>query len=233
MGRSRLGHQLLSANLVKSDLQQGIAAHFQHRQHQSPAECRVLHHIPLIQLQGGALGCRCAIGRPSDRFLGCGSCESIVIAIVAAPGISRLETTLFHGDIFRDFPQESGRQGGIGAAVEHSLPGMGNGQALLCPGNGHITQPAFFLQLFQFLHRLQSCRCGSPSKPQHVGDHIGGNCYTETINGIEVHKYGAHIFHTDYKDVWEYVCNEIGVDPNCDEVDLDVRGGQGYMEGDD
>ena len=34
---------------------------------------------------------------------------------------------------------------------------------------------------------------------------IGGNIYTEEIEGIHVHKYGAHIFHTDYKDVWEYV----------------------------
>lgn len=36
-------------------------------------------------------------------------------------------------------------------------------------------------------------------------DHIAGNVYTENIEGINVHKYGAHIFHTDYKDVWEYV----------------------------
>ena len=32
-------------------------------------------------------------------------------------------------------------------------------------------------------------------------NHIGGNVYTENIEGINVHKYGAHIFHTDYKDV--------------------------------
>ena len=36
-------------------------------------------------------------------------------------------------------------------------------------------------------------------------DHIGGNIYTENIEGINVHRYGAHIFHTDYKDVWDYV----------------------------
>ena len=34
---------------------------------------------------------------------------------------------------------------------------------------------------------------------------VGGNIYTEEIEGINVHKYGAHIFHTDYKDVWDYV----------------------------
>ena len=34
---------------------------------------------------------------------------------------------------------------------------------------------------------------------------IGGNVYTEEVDGIHVHKYGAHIFHTDYKDVWDYV----------------------------
>lgn len=36
-------------------------------------------------------------------------------------------------------------------------------------------------------------------------DHIAGNVYTELKNGINVHKYGAHIFHTDYDDVWQYV----------------------------
>jgi len=37
--------------------------------------------------------------------------------------------------------------------------------------------------------------------------HIGGNCYSEVnqATGIEVHKYGAHIFHTSDKDVWDYV----------------------------
>ena len=34
---------------------------------------------------------------------------------------------------------------------------------------------------------------------------IAGNIYTEEVEGIQVHKYGAHIFHTDYKDVWDYV----------------------------
>lgn len=36
-------------------------------------------------------------------------------------------------------------------------------------------------------------------------NHIGGNCYTENINGINVHKYGAHIFHTSNKRVWDFV----------------------------
>lgn len=38
-------------------------------------------------------------------------------------------------------------------------------------------------------------------------DHIGGNIYTEDISGIHVHKYGAHIFHTDKKWLWDYVNN--------------------------
>ena len=36
-------------------------------------------------------------------------------------------------------------------------------------------------------------------------DHIAGNIYTEEIEGINVHRYGAHIFHTNNKDVWEYI----------------------------
>lgn len=35
--------------------------------------------------------------------------------------------------------------------------------------------------------------------------HIAGNIYTENVNGINVHKYGAHIFHTSDKEVWDYV----------------------------
>ena len=35
--------------------------------------------------------------------------------------------------------------------------------------------------------------------------HLGGNVYCETIEGINVHKYGAHIFHTNNKDVWDFV----------------------------
>ena len=35
--------------------------------------------------------------------------------------------------------------------------------------------------------------------------HIAGNVYTERVEGINVHKYGAHIFHTNNKDVWDYV----------------------------
>lgn len=35
--------------------------------------------------------------------------------------------------------------------------------------------------------------------------HIGGNCYDEKQNGITVHKYGAHIFHTNDKEVWKFL----------------------------
>ena len=38
-------------------------------------------------------------------------------------------------------------------------------------------------------------------------NHIGGNIYCENIEGINVHKYGAHIFHTNNKEVWEYINN--------------------------
>ena len=36
-------------------------------------------------------------------------------------------------------------------------------------------------------------------------NHIGGNVYTEEVEGINLHKYGAHIFHTSNKEVWDYV----------------------------
>ncbi|MBS5771530.1 UDP-galactopyranose mutase [Kosakonia cowanii] len=38
-------------------------------------------------------------------------------------------------------------------------------------------------------------------------NHIGGNIYTEDNDGIQIHKYGAHIFHTNDKVVWDYINN--------------------------
>ena len=35
--------------------------------------------------------------------------------------------------------------------------------------------------------------------------HVGGNIYTQEVEGIHVHKYGAHIFHTSNKEVWDYI----------------------------
>lgn len=36
-------------------------------------------------------------------------------------------------------------------------------------------------------------------------NHIGGNCYTENIEGINVHRYGAHIFRTSNRQIWDYL----------------------------
>lgn len=36
-------------------------------------------------------------------------------------------------------------------------------------------------------------------------DHIGGNCYTERREGIDIHKYGPHIFHTSDEKIWKFV----------------------------
>jgi UDP-galactopyranose mutase len=36
-------------------------------------------------------------------------------------------------------------------------------------------------------------------------NHVGGNVYCENVEGINVHKYGAHIFHTSDKSIWDYV----------------------------
>ena len=50
-------------------------------------------------------------------------------------------------------------------------------------------------------------------KQQNVGkslviekrNHIVGNIYTEKVEGINIHKYGVHIFHTNNKEVWDYI----------------------------
>jgi len=40
-------------------------------------------------------------------------------------------------------------------------------------------------------------------------DHIAGNCHTErdSETGVMIHVYGPHIFHTDDREVWDYVCD--------------------------
>lgn len=37
-------------------------------------------------------------------------------------------------------------------------------------------------------------------------NHIAGNVYTKSVDGINIHQYGAHIFHTNDKEIWDYVC---------------------------
>ena len=54
--------------------------------------------------------------------------------------------------------------------------------------------------------------------------HTGGNIYTENIEGIEVHKYGAHIFHTDKKEIWEYVNRFVSFNTYRHKVIADYRG---------
>ena len=53
-----------------------------------------------------------------------------------------------------------------------------------------------------------ACRAKQMGKKCLVIDkrpHLGGNVYCETVEGIHVHKYGAHIFHTNNKEVWDFV----------------------------
>lgn len=52
-----------------------------------------------------------------------------------------------------------------------------------------------------FLAKQQGKRCLVIDKREH----IGGNVYCENVNGITVHKYGPHIFHTNDDDIWNFV----------------------------
>lgn len=54
---------------------------------------------------------------------------------------------------------------------------------------------------FAYLARKQGKKCLVIDKRPH----LGGNIYCENIEGINVHKYGAHIFHTSNKQVWDFV----------------------------
>lgn len=55
-----------------------------------------------------------------------------------------------------------------------------------------------------FAHEMK--KKGKKSLVIDARDHIAGNIYTKEVRGIQVHEYGAHIFHTSDEEVWNYVC---------------------------
>lgn len=59
--------------------------------------------------------------------------------------------------------------------------------------------------LFGAVFAHEMAKVGKKVKVIEKRDHIAGNIYTEDVDGIQVHKYGAHIFHTSDKNIWEYV----------------------------
>lgn len=64
-----------------------------------------------------------------------------------------------------------------------------------------VVGAGFYGSVFAYEMRKRGARVLVIDKRSH----IGGNCYTENVDGINVHKYGAHIFRTPYKDVWDYI----------------------------
>lgn len=66
-----------------------------------------------------------------------------------------------------------------------------------------IVGAGLFGSVFAHEAKLAGKRCLVIDKRPNVG----GNVYCENVDGIHVHKYGAHIFHTDNQEVWKYVNN--------------------------
>ncbi len=64
-----------------------------------------------------------------------------------------------------------------------------------------IAGSGLFGSIFAYEAKKRGKRCLVVEKRNHVG----GNIYTEEIKGIQVHCYGAHIFHTSNKEVWDYI----------------------------
>ncbi len=59
--------------------------------------------------------------------------------------------------------------------------------------------------LFGSTFACEAAKRGYKVKVIEKRNHIAGNIYTQEINGINVHQYGAHIFHTNKKNIWDYV----------------------------
>lgn len=64
-----------------------------------------------------------------------------------------------------------------------------------------IVGSGLFGSTFAYLAKQKGKRCLVIDKRSH----LGGNIYCENIEGVNVHKYGAHIFHTSNKQVWDFV----------------------------
>lgn len=59
--------------------------------------------------------------------------------------------------------------------------------------------------LFGATFAYEAAKRGKKVKVIEKRDHIAGNIYTKEVDGIQVHQYGAHIFHTSNKEIWDYV----------------------------
>lgn len=59
--------------------------------------------------------------------------------------------------------------------------------------------------LFGSVFAYEAARRGHHVLVLEKRDHVGGNIYTEKIAGIQVHRYGAHIFHTSNSEIWRYI----------------------------
>ncbi|MBP1042106.1 UDP-galactopyranose mutase [Vagococcus sp. BWB3-3] len=59
--------------------------------------------------------------------------------------------------------------------------------------------------LFGSTFAYEAAKRGCRVKVIDKRDHLGGNIYTERVAGIDVHRYGAHIFHTNNKSIWDYL----------------------------
>ena len=59
--------------------------------------------------------------------------------------------------------------------------------------------------LFGSIFAYEATKKGKKCLVIEKRENIGGNIYTENVKGINVHKYGAHIFHTSNKEVWDYI----------------------------
>lgn len=59
--------------------------------------------------------------------------------------------------------------------------------------------------LFGSVFAHQAKKAGKKCLVIDKRDHLGGNIYCENVDGVNVHKYGAHIFHTNDKEIWNFV----------------------------
>lgn len=83
-----------------------------------------------------------------------------------------------------------------------------------------IVGSGLFGATFAYRAKKAGKRCLVIDKPHH----LGGNIYCENIQGINVHKHGAHIFHTSNKEIWDFVNDIVPFNRYTDSPITNYRG---------
>ena len=139
----------------------------------------------------------------------------IVLSNLLTQDARNFEFKLQQAERWRAKPSAAGEQAAVLCTGYSPAPALQHVyKQVFYQGGTSMAKPYDYLivgaGLFGAVFARQATKAGRKCLVIDKRDHIAGNIYTESIEGIQVHRYGAHIFHTNNKRVWDYV-NEFAV----------------------